>query len=64
VGIDKNRRYRVQGRIQLGGAAGTAFWVDPKEDMIGIFIMQVMPQRTVKDQFKQLAYQAIVGERK
>jgi len=22
-----------------------AFWIDPKEDMIGIFMVQVMPQR-------------------
>jgi hypothetical protein len=32
--------------------------------MIGVFMVQVMPQRTVKDQFKQLAYQAIVSEQK
>jgi CubicO group peptidase (beta-lactamase class C family) len=55
LGIDKTGAIGFKGEYNWGGAAGTAFWVDPKEDMIGIFMVQVMPQRTVKDQFKQLA---------
>jgi CubicO group peptidase (beta-lactamase class C family) len=64
LGIDKTGAIGSKGEYNWGGAAGTAFWIDPKEDMIGVFMVQVMPQRTVKDQFKQLAYQAIVDERK
>src|SRR5690349_16151476 len=64
LGIDKTGVIGSKGEYNWGGAAGTAFWIDPKEDMIGVFMVQVMPQRTVKDQFKQLAYQAIVSEQK
>ena len=64
LGIDKTGTIGSKGEYNWGGAAGTAFWIDPKEDMIGVFMVQVMPQRTVKDQFKQLAYQAIVSEQK
>ena len=44
-----------------GGAAGTRFWIDPKEQMIGIFMIQILPHTnlTYGSQFKQLAYQAI-----
>jgi CubicO group peptidase (beta-lactamase class C family) len=64
LGIDKTGTIGSKGEYNWGGAAGTAFWVDPLEDMIGVFMVQVMPQRTVKDQFKQLVYQAIVDRRK
>lgn len=64
LGIDKTGAIGSKGEYNWGGAAGTAFWIDPKEDMIGVFMVQVMPQRLVKDQFKQLAYQAIVSEQK
>jgi len=64
LGIDKTATIGSKGEYNWGGAAGTAFWVDPKEDMIGVFMVQVLPMRTVKDQFKQLAYQAIVSEQK
>src|SRR4051794_25315459 len=64
LGIDKTAAIASKGEYKWGGAAGTAFWIDPKEDMIGVFMVQVLPMRTVKDQFKQLAYQAIVSEQK
>ncbi len=63
LGIDKTGAIGSKGEYNWGGAAGTAFWIDPKEDMIGVFMVQVMPQRLVKDQFKQLAYQAILDPR-
>ena len=28
-----------------GGAAGTRFWIDPKEEMIGVFMVQILPHR-------------------
>jgi CubicO group peptidase (beta-lactamase class C family) len=64
LGIEKTGGIGSKGEYNWGGAAGTAFWIDPKEDMIGVFMVQVMPMRLVKDQFKQLAYQAIVSEQK
>jgi CubicO group peptidase (beta-lactamase class C family) len=61
-GIEKTGAIGSKGEYNWGGAAGTAFWIDPEEQMIGVFMVQVMPQQTTKDLFKQLAYQAIVGK--
>lgn len=61
LGIEKTGAIGTKGEYNWGGAAGTAFWIDPKEHMIGVFMVQVMPQLTTKDMFKQLAYQSIVG---
>lgn len=50
-----------EGEYFWGGAAGTRFWIDPKEQMIGIFMIQILPHTnlTYGTQFRQLAYQAI-----
>jgi CubicO group peptidase (beta-lactamase class C family) len=49
------------GEYNWGGAAGTRFWVDPQENLIGVFMVQSIPHRTrLADQFKVLTYQAIV----
>jgi len=44
------------------GVGGTSFWVDPAEDLIGIFMIQIRPNRdvTFRQQFKRLVYQALV----
>jgi CubicO group peptidase (beta-lactamase class C family) len=60
LGIEKTSAIGSKGEYNWGGAAGTGFWIDPKEQMIGVFLVQVMPQLTTKDLFKQLAYQAII----
>lgn len=50
------------GEYNWGGAAGTKFWIDPVEDMIGIYMVQILPHTNLQygTQFKALAYQAIV----
>jgi len=50
------------GRYGWGGAASTNFWIDPQEDLIGIFMTQLMPSGTypVVDDFRVAVYQAIV----
>jgi CubicO group peptidase (beta-lactamase class C family) len=49
------------GEYSWGGAAGTRFWVDPQEQLIGIFMVQSIPHQTrLRDEFRQLTYQAIV----
>jgi len=51
------------GEYNWGGAGGTAFWVDPKEQLIAILMTQAQPgpwQREFKELFRQLVYQAIV----
>lgn len=44
-----------------GGAASTAFWVDPAEDLIAIFMTQLIPSSAypVRREFKTMVYAAI-----
>jgi CubicO group peptidase (beta-lactamase class C family) len=50
------------GEYAWGGAASTAFWVDPKEDLAVIFLVQLMPSGTFnfRGQLKSIVYPAIV----
>jgi len=48
------------GQYRWGGAAGTAFWIDPIQDMAGIFMIQTLPDPAKRSEFMQLAYQSIV----
>ncbi len=50
------------GEYNWGGLAGTNFWIDPAEEMIGLYMIQMLPPRFSdgRTQFKRLAYQAIV----
>jgi CubicO group peptidase (beta-lactamase class C family) len=49
------------GEFGWAGAAGTRFWIDPKEDMVTVFMIQILPhdRLTYGGEFKTLAYQAI-----
>ena len=41
--------------------AGTHFWVDPKEELVGVYMMQSMKHlRWYATMFKQLVVQAVV----
>ena len=50
------------GEYNWGGLAGTIFWIDPAEELIGLYMIQMLPPRFSdgRTQFKRLAYQAIV----
>jgi CubicO group peptidase (beta-lactamase class C family) len=48
------------GQYRWGGMAGTAFWIDPSQDMVGIFMIQTMLDLAKRGDFMQLAYQSIV----
>jgi CubicO group peptidase (beta-lactamase class C family) len=49
------------GEYNWGGAAGTRFWIDPQEQLIGLFMVQSLPHRTrLGGEFKVLTYQALV----
>lgn len=50
------------GDYYWGGAASTIFWVDPKEDLVVIFMTQLMPSNTFnfRGQLKNIIYSAIV----
>ena len=45
----------------MAGFAGTYFWVDPKEELVGVLMTQApSPERAFyRRLFKQLVYQAI-----
>jgi CubicO group peptidase (beta-lactamase class C family) len=53
-----------RGEYNWGGAAGTSFWVDPQEQMVGVLMIQTMLDLAKGLLFKQLSYQAIVDEEK
>ncbi|WP_328611744.1 beta-lactamase family protein [Amycolatopsis sp. NBC_00345] len=50
------------GEYAWGGAASTAFWVDPDEDLTVAFYTQLLPSSThpIRQQLRQLVYQALV----
>jgi CubicO group peptidase (beta-lactamase class C family) len=50
------------GEYGWSGAADTEFWIDPAEDLIGLYLGQCMPSRLypARRQFKVLVYQAFV----
>ena len=51
------------GEYAWGGAASTAFWIDPVEDMIVIFLTQLMPSSAypIRRELRVLTYQALVN---
>jgi CubicO group peptidase (beta-lactamase class C family) len=50
------------GSYLWGGAASTAFWVDPVEEITALFLTQLLPSSThpIRSQLNQLVYQALV----
>ena len=50
------------GEFNWGGAASTAFWVDPAEDLTCVFMTQLLPSSThpLRSQLRQLVYSAFV----
>ncbi|MCZ6710251.1 MAG: serine hydrolase [Gammaproteobacteria bacterium] len=51
-----------RGEFAWGGAASTYFWVDPVEELIVIFMAQLLPSSSypIRRQLKTLVYQALV----
>jgi CubicO group peptidase (beta-lactamase class C family) len=52
----------TRGEYAWGGAASTAFWCDPQEDMAVVLLTQLMPSSTyaIRRELRVLSYQAIV----
>jgi CubicO group peptidase (beta-lactamase class C family) len=50
------------GEFAWGGAASTAFWVDPAEEMIVIMMTQLLPSSTypIRRELRVLSYQAVI----
>jgi CubicO group peptidase (beta-lactamase class C family) len=51
------------GEFAWGGAASTAFFVDPVEELTVVFMTQLLPSSTypIRSQLRQLVYSALVG---
>ncbi|MFT5172281.1 MAG: CubicO group peptidase (beta-lactamase class C family) [Gammaproteobacteria bacterium] len=49
------------GECAWGGAASTAFWIDPVEDLVVVFLTQLMPSSTypIRRELRALVYQAL-----
>jgi len=58
----KNQSLASEGTFGWGGAASTAFWVDPAEDLTVGFYTQLLPSKTypIRRELQQLVYQALV----
>ena len=52
------------GEFSWGGAASTTFWIDPKEDLIAIFMTQLLPSSfyPIRREFRTLVYSSFVSE--
>jgi CubicO group peptidase (beta-lactamase class C family) len=49
------------GELSWGGAASTAFWIDPREQLTACFFTQLLPSSSyrIRPQLRQLVYQAL-----
>jgi CubicO group peptidase (beta-lactamase class C family) len=58
-----NKSLSSEGEFSWGGAASTGFWVDPAEQITGMFMTQLLPSSTypIRSQMRQLVYQALVS---
>jgi len=50
------------GEFAWGGAASTAFWIDPEEELTAIFLTQLLPSSTypLRRQLRAAVYQALL----
>jgi CubicO group peptidase (beta-lactamase class C family) len=58
----RNGNIGSEGAFYWGGAASTLFWIDPKEELIVIFMTQLIPSTTFnfRGQLQAMIYPAIV----
>jgi CubicO group peptidase (beta-lactamase class C family) len=62
IDLIKSQQIGSIGEYYWGGAASTIFWIDPSEDLIVIFLTQLMPSNTFnfRGQLKSIIYSAII----
>ena len=62
IDVAKTRLPGTLGEFFWGGAASTAFWIDPKEDLAVVFMTQVMgtdARLTLRRDLRTLVYSAM-----
>ena len=58
--IAKEGELGSDGAYSWGGAFYTSYWIDPQENLIGVFMSQLRPSETdVSKKFRSLVYQAL-----
>jgi CubicO group peptidase (beta-lactamase class C family) len=62
----KGKQVASPGSYSWGGIFHTYFWVDPKEELIGVLLTQVYPfgHLTLRQDFQRLVSEAVRGEGK
>ncbi|MDP7067423.1 MAG: serine hydrolase domain-containing protein [Acidimicrobiales bacterium] len=62
IDASKAKVLSQEGEFGWGGAASTAFWVDPVEDLTVIFLTQLLPSSThpLRPEMKALVYQSLL----
>jgi len=60
----KTQSLTDEGEYGWGGAASTVFWVNPKEEMVVIFLTQLLPSSTyqVRRELRSLVYSSLMPE--
>jgi len=59
-GKEVGKELAAAGAYSWGGAFGTNFWIDPKNDLVGVFMIQSFPPDfTLATEFKKLTYEAM-----
>ena len=60
VDLGKTGELGSVGNYEWSGAFLTSYWLDPQENLFGIFMSQVRPsQSDIRSKFKTLVYQAL-----
>lgn len=61
--LGRSGRYGSEGEFSWGGAYFTRFWVDPREQLVAVFMAQLLPSGglDLQEKFRVLVNQAIVG---
>jgi CubicO group peptidase (beta-lactamase class C family) len=62
IDVAKTKLPGTVGEFHWGGAASTAFWIDPKEDLAVVFMTQVMgtdARLTLRRDLRTLVYSAM-----
>jgi CubicO group peptidase (beta-lactamase class C family) len=57
-----NKVMRSEGEFSWGGAASTIFWADPANEIVALFLTQLLPSSTypIRSELNQLVQQALV----
>ncbi len=63
--MGRSGRYGSVGAFGWGGAYHTNYWVDPKEGLVAVLMVQLLPAggSDLQTKFRTLVYQSIVGPR-